>query len=297
MSLPKVIVIVGATATGKSKLAVRLARRVGGEIISADSRQIYKGIDQGSGKIEEREMREVPHHLLSVANPKKQFSVADYQRLASRAIAEILKRGKTPIIVGGTGFYVDAVTKGLVLPAVPPNKKLREQLNNKTTTELATELTRLDPERAKTIDLKNKVRLIRAIEIAKHLGKVPRLKAKSPAHEFLKIGLSVPAEALKRKIRLRLRKRLRTGMAIEIYTLHQKGVPWKRFHELGFDQRYTAMFLQGKLTEKEMLAELLKNNWKYAKRQLTWFKRDSEIKWFDARKYGEILRYVMEKMK
>lgn len=292
MSRKKILVIVGPTAVGKSHLAVRLAKKFDGEVISADSRQIYKGLDLGSAKISEKEMRGVPHHLLSVANPKKQFSAAEYQQKAISAIAEIKKRDKTPVIVGGTGFYIDAVVKGLVLPKVPPNQTLRRELNKKTTIELALELKKLDPARYKNIDLKNKVRLIRAIEIALALGKVPKLTTKTPDYEFIKIGFTLPEETLKRKIRYRLRKRLRSGMAIEIYDLNKKGVPWKRFLELGFEQRYTTLFLRGKISEKEMLVKLLQANMQYVKRQMRWWKRDNEIKWFNPREYGKILKYV-----
>ena len=158
----RVLVIVGPTAAGKSKTAVRLAKRLDGEVISADSRQIYKGLDQSSGKITEEEMKGVPHHLLSLADPKKQFSVAEYKKLAERKIKEIVARGHMPIICGGTGFYIDAVTKGLVLPAVPPDKALRKKLALLDAGQLLKVLKKLDPERAKSIDPKNKVRLIRA---------------------------------------------------------------------------------------------------------------------------------------
>lgn len=292
MQREKILVIVGPTAVGKSALAVRLAKRLGGEIISADSRQIYRGLDLGSGKITRKEMLGVPHHLLDVANPKRQFSVAEYQILANSAIKEILERGNTPVICGGTGFYVDAVTKGMLLPQVPPNPKLRKELALLDGRQLMLTLKKLDKKRAGTVDPNNKVRIIRAIEIAKHLGKVPKLKSAPLPYEFIKIGISLPEITLKRKIKYRLRKRLRAGMAIEIYTLQKKGVPWERFHELGFDQRYTALYLQEKINEREMLAKLLQSNVKYAKRQMTWFKRDKEIKWFDPREYGKILKYA-----
>lgn len=294
--MPKVIVIVGATATGKSFLAVRLARRFNGEIISADSRQVYKGIDTGTGKITRAEMKGVPHHLLDVVDPKRRFSVAEYKKRAEREIKKILSRGKIPIICGGTGFYIDAVVHGIVLPEVPPNKRLRRILNKKETHELLTELKRLDLKRAGSIDPHNKVRIIRAIEIARALGRVPHLRKAPLPYEFIKIGVHLPENTLKRKIKLRLRKRMRGGMAVEIYNLHRRGVPWRRFMELGFDQRYVALYLQKKITNKEMLEELFRSNWQYAKRQRTWFTRDAQIRWFDPRKPGEITRYVKERL-
>ena len=177
---PKIIVVLGQTVTGKSDLAVKVAKKINGEIISADSRQVYKGLDIGTGKITQKEMKGVPHHLLDVANPKRRFTVAQYQKLTISAIAEIVRRDKTPIICGGTGFYIDAITKGVVFPEVPPNLKLRKQLNTKSAIALFEVLKKLDPVRAKNIDPKNKVRLIRAIEIAKSLGKVPKIKETKP---------------------------------------------------------------------------------------------------------------------
>ena len=291
-----VIVIVGQTATGKSKLAVRLAKKFNGEIISADSRQVYRGLDLGTGKISKEEMQDVPHHLLDVVNPKKQFTVAEYKKLAEKKIKEIIARGKIPIICGGTGFYIDAVTKGMILPEVPPNKKLRETLNKKTAPALFKMLQKLDNARAQNIDSNNKVRLIRAIEITKKLGRVPHLAIQPPSYNFIKIGLQVPEKTLKRKIKLRLRKRLRAGMAIEIYEMRKKGVPWKRFIELGFDQRYTALYLQGKINEQEMLEKLFQENWQYAKRQMTWFKRDKDINWFSYKEALKIEKFVKEKI-
>ncbi len=277
---PKVVVIVGQTATGKSALAVRVAKKYNGEIISADSRQVYKGIDLGTGKVTKKEMGGIPHFLIDVANPKKQFSVAEYKKLADKKIEEILNRGHLPIIVGGTGFYIDAVTKGIVLPEVPPNKILRKDLEKKTAGALYNILERLDKVRAKDIDPRNKVRIVRAIEVASALGKVPPITAIVPNYDFIKIGLKFPDEKLKQRIKLRLRKRIRGGMASEIFELRRKGVPWKRFIELGFDQKYIALFLKKKINEKEMLLRLLQANWQYAKRQMTWFKRDTKIKWF-----------------
>src|SRR3989338_6385433 len=198
--IQKVIIILGQTATGKSALAIKIAKKVNGEVISADSRQIYKGLDIGTGKISKREMKGIPHHLLDVANPKHKFSVAEFQQLAISAIAEIISRGKTPIICGGTGFYIDAITKGIVFPEVPPNYPLRKKLAFASDRALMLKLQKLDPERAKNIDPKNKHRLIRAIEIAKTLGKVPKIKVKTLPYKFMKIGLYLPPEKLKKKV-------------------------------------------------------------------------------------------------
>jgi len=268
----KIYVILGQTATGKSDLAVKIAQKIGGEVISADSRQVYKGLDIGTGKITKKEMKGIPHHLLDVATPKKVFSVAEYQKLTIYAIAEIISRGKTPIICGGTGFYIDAITKGLVLPEVPSNKKLRKILEKKSAPEIFKLLKKLDPTRARSIDKNNKVRLIRAIEIVKALGKVPSLKEQKPKYKFIKIGLYLPEKLLKKKIEQRVKKMFKMGLLKEIKKLKSAGVSEKRLREFGFEYN--------KPTPEKVIKETLK----YAKRQMTWFKRDKEIKWFDASK-------------
>lgn len=282
--LPKVIVILGQTATGKSDLAVKVAKKIDGEIISADSRQIYKGLDIGAGKITTKEMRGIPHHLINIASPKRKFTVVEYQKKAIYAMAEIIKRGKTPIICGGTGLYIDAITKGVVFPEVPPNNKLRKILEKKSVLELLKILRKLDRNRAKDIENKNeqnnRVRLIRAIEIARALGRVPRAEATPPPYEFIKIGLYLPQDQLKKKIEKRVRKMFakknRGGLFNEIKKLKKparrggSGVSDKRLKELGFEYFEPTY-------EKVVIQTI-----KYAKRQMTWFKRDKEIKWFDA---------------
>jgi tRNA dimethylallyltransferase len=276
--MKKVIVILGQTATGKSSLAVKIAKKINGEIISADSRQVYKNLDIGTGKITQKEMRGVPHHLLDVANPKQKFTVAEYQKKTIYAMADIFKRGKTPIICGGTGFYIDAITKGIIFPEVPPNLKLRQVLNKKSEIELFKILQKLDKARAKNIDAKNQVRLIRAIELAKALGKVPKITGTKPKYKFIKIGLCLPGDKLKKNVEKRVKKMFKDGLLSEIKKLKRSGVSEKRLQELGFEYY--------KPTPEKVIKETLK----YAKRQMTWFKRDKEIKWFDASKnYRDII--------
>lgn len=275
---PKIIVVCGPTATGKSDYAVTLAKKIGGEVVSADSRQVYKGLDIGSGKITKKEMRGVPHHLLDIASPKSTFTVERFQKLGKKAIADILKRGKTPIICGGTGFYIDALIYESNFPAVPPNKALRTQLEKKSVEELFTLLQEKDPDRANTIDSKNKVRLIRALEIIESLGKVPEIKKESP-YNIEWVGLDFPDEILKERIHTRLIKRVKQGMIQEATTLHTQGLSWKRMRELGLEYRFMADHLTGKLSKAEMITQLEAAIWQYAKRQRTWFKRNKEIKW------------------
>ncbi len=277
---PKIIVIVGPTASGKSDLAVNIAKERNGEIISADSRQVYKGLDIGSGKITKREMRGVPHFLLDVANPKKVFTVADFKRLGQKAIDDILSRGKTPIIVGGTGFYIDTLVFDLDLPEVPPNKILREKLDKKTIEELFAELEKLDPERAEEIDSKNKVRLVRALEIVDALGKIPKVN-RSEKFNIEWIGIDWPDEVLKERIHTRLLKRIKSGMIKESENLHAKGLSYKRMEQFGLEYRYMSRFLKGEISKEEMISELETKIRQYAKRQRTWFKRNKNIKWIN----------------
>jgi len=279
---PLGLVIVGPTASGKSALAVKLAKKFDGEIISADSRQVYRGMNLSSGKITKREMRGVPHYLLDVVNPKQQFSVAQYQKLANKKIAEILKRGKLPIICGGTGFYIQSIVDNLILPEVAPNKKLRAELGKKNTEQLFAILKKIDPERAKNIDAKNPRRLIRAIEIAMALEKVPKLSNIECPLNFIQIGINPPPKVLQKKIYLRLFARIRAGMVAEARLLHKNGVSWKRLESFGLEYKYLALHLQKKITREKMLTGIERDSWLYAKRQLTWFKRDQRIIWLRA---------------
>jgi tRNA dimethylallyltransferase len=277
-SKPKLIVVCGPTATGKSDYAVTLAKKIGGEVVSADSRQVYKGLDIGSGKITKKEMRGVPHHLLGVASPKKVFTVEQFQKLGKKAISNILKKGKTPIICGGTGFYIDALVYESAFPSVGPNKALRKKLEKKSVEELFTLLQVQDLERANSIDSKNKVRLIRALEIVEAIGKVPEIKKESP-YEIEWIGLDFPDEILKERIHTRLLARIKKGMLKEAQNLHTQGLSWKRMRELGLEYRFMADHLTGKILKDEMISLLETAIWHYAKRQRTWFKRNKEIRW------------------
>jgi tRNA dimethylallyltransferase len=288
----KIIVILGATATGKSGLAVKIAKKFKGEVVSADSRQVYKGLDIGTGKITKKEMQGVHHWGLSITSPKNIFSVAEYQKLANEKIKTIFKRSKLPIICGGTGFYIDAVVNNTLLPDVPPDTKLREELDKKSIEELSFILKDLDIDRYKSIDLNNKVRLIRAIEIAKALGKVPVINHAQSPYLFLKIGLKLSDIELKDKINKRLKSRIRQGMIQEAENLHKKGLSFERMKELGLEYRYLANFLEGNITKKEMLEKLEVEIWRYAKRQMTWFKRDKTIKWFHPKEIKNIEKEI-----
>ncbi len=270
----KIIVILGPTASGKSEVAVKLARKIGGEIISADSRQIYKGLDIGAGKITKKEMKGISHHCLGIVSPKKIFNVIDFKKCAEKASKDILNRGKIPIICGGTGFYIGAITGDINIPEIKPDWKLRRQLEKKSTEQLFNTLKKLDPKRAKNIDPKNPRRLIRAIEIARALGKVPKSQISNiKSQNFLIIGVKLSEKELKKRIEKRVKKMFRDGLLNEVKKLRKQGLSWKRLYELGFEYKYPAMLLQGKISKTEMLDKMLLENWHYAKRQMTWFKK------------------------
>lgn len=280
----KIVVIVGPTAVGKSSLAIHLAKQHDGEIISADSRQVYTGLDIGTGKITLKEMEGIPHHLLDVADPTEQFTASDFQRLGRAALRDIQSRGKLPIICGGTGMYVDALLGKMFLPEVAPNPTLRSELAPKSTEELFAILTELDPRRAQTIDKHNPRRLIRAIEITKTLGKVPDLQPttdNAQRNQILWIGINLPPAKLKKNITIRLFVRIsEMNMIDEALQLHKKGLSWKRMEELGLEYRYLARYLQEKVSKADMLRLLEVEIVHYAKRQMVWFKKNTAIHWF-----------------
>jgi tRNA dimethylallyltransferase len=288
--LEKVITILGPTASGKSEIAVNLAKKFKGEVISADSRQVYKGMNIGTGKITKKEMRGIPHYLLDVVSPKKRFDVVQYKKLALKAIEKIFKKGKLPIICGGTGFYIQALIDGIIIPEVKPDYQLRSHLDQLTTEDLFKRLKKLDSKRAKTIDKNNKRRLIRALEIVMKTKKpIPKLKKKPLPYPVLILGIKKEKEELKKLIKKRLLKRLKKGMVAEIKRLKKSGVSWKKLEDFGLEYRYVALYLQGKLKYGEMIEKLQKEIEQYAKRQMTWFRKDKRIHWIKNYKEAEKL--------
>ncbi len=276
---PIIIVIVGPTATGKSDLAVTIAKKIDGEIISADSRQVYKGLDIGSGKITTKEMKGIPHHLLDVVSPTRTFTASQFKTKAEKAINKILKNKKIPIIVGGTGFYIQTITDNIDLPSVKPDKKLRSKLQKKSAEELVAILKSKDPQRLKTIDQKNKVRLIRAIELSEILGYTPKLTKNKSPYSFIKIGLNPGKEEVYEKIKTRLRRRLNQGLIKEVKNLRSQ-LTDRRLRDLGLEYRFINLYLKKELDREMMVKKLETAINQYAKRQTTWFKKDKEISWF-----------------
>lgn len=294
VNLKKILVILGPTASGKSDLAVNIARKIhkdftspygGAEIISADSRQVYKGLDLGSGKITKKEMRNIPHYLLDVASPKKVFTVTQFQKLGQKAIKKIQANNKLPIICGGTGLYIDALVFDKQFPEVPPQPKLRKKLEKLSAQKLFEKLKKLDPQRAKNIDQYNRRRLIRALEIVITTKKpVPQISAQKLKQQTLFIGIKKSSEKLKKLIAKRLAKRLKIGMIKEVEDLHKQGLSWKRLDNLGLEYRFISRYLRGLLDKKEIENLIIKESLKYAKRQMTWFKRNPQIHWITNKK-------------
>ena len=301
----KLVVILGQTASGKTALSIKLALLLssgkakkrfgtnGVEIISADSRQVYKSLNIGSGKITQKEMQGIPHHLLDVASPKRKFTVAQFQKLALKKIKEIQKRNKIPFLVGGTGFYIQLIVDGLIIPEVKPDWKLRKKLAKKSVEELFLMLKKLNPKRAKNIDSKNPHRLIRAIEIALNIKPnqplIPENKRLIwPEFDIIQIGIKKSPDELKKAIHIRLQKRIK-GIISEVKKLNKSGLSFKRLEELGLEYRFVAQYIQGNLTYQEMINKLQKEIEHFAKRQMTWFKKDKRINWVKNYKEAEKL--------
>ena len=287
----RLLVIVGPTSSGKSALAVALAKKLNGEIISADSRQVYRGLTIGTGKITKKEMYDVPHHLLDVASAKNVFTAHDFMRKARAAIEDITARGKLPVVVGGTGFYIDALVGRIALPDVAINEKLRNRLEKKTTMQLFAMLKKTDTRRATTVDPHNKRRLVRALEIVSALGESPSTKIDAP-YEIHWIGLRLPADTLDKKIHLRLLGRMKMGMIAEARRLHANGISYKRMHALGLEYRSLARFLQGDISRAQMTEELDQAIRHYAKRQITYWKRNTDIHWFAPSQVRELEKSI-----
>lgn len=288
----KILVVVGPTAAGKSALAVTLARRLNGEIISADSRQVYRGLDIGTGKITKREMRGIRHHVLDVASPEKTFTAHDFVKKGRMAMTAGAKRGTLSIVAGGTGFYIDALLGRIILPDVPADKQLRSRLKKKSAPELFAMLKKRDPRRASMIDRHNKVRVIRALEIAQTLGRVPQNTENRSRYDVLWVGIALPKKELGKSITARLLACMRRGMVAEARRLHKEGLSYKRMESLGLEYRSLARFLQGKITRADMLIQLDRDIRRYARRQMTYWRRNKNIEWFEPSERRKITRRI-----
>lgn len=303
----KIIVILGPTAGGKTGLAVKLAQKFNGEIVSADSRQVYKGMDVGTGKdlkefsifqpkadppladnfqfsnklkkIEKKS--KIPYHLIDVVSPKTEFNLAKYQKLACKAIDNILKRGKTPILVGGSGLYLQAVVDGYKLSRAKPDKALRAKLEKKNAVQLFALLKKINHKFAGKLnesDRKNKRRLMRYIEIihSPSAGGRQTPSAKQPplGYDFLVLGLTHSREISQKRIYKRLIERLeKEDMTGEVERLRKEGLSWKRLESFGLEYKYVSLYLRKKLTYDEMVKKLFIAIKQFAKKQMAWFRR------------------------
>jgi tRNA dimethylallyltransferase len=285
----KILVILGQTAVGKSAWAVKLAQLYKGEVVSADSRQVYKRLNIGTGKITAAEMQGVPHHLLDIVEVgDARYSVANWKKDAEKVIEEISDRGNLPIICGGTGFYIDALVQNKNYSE--ERVEISPELKAMSTPELFTHLQKLDPARASTIDPHNRRRLERAISLAEAHGKVPTVTAQPrPDWQIKTIGLTLPDNILKERIIKRLDERLTGGMIDEVKNLLAEGVLPERLKELGLEYKYITLHLEGTLTAEELRTALINKIWQYARRQRTWWRKDSSIEWIDARDEKAIL--------
>lgn len=289
-----VIAVIGPTSTGKSDVAVDIAINFKGEVVSADSRQVYQGLDIGTGKITEEEMSGVPHYMLDVASPNERYTVQEYKKQAEEVIENIHKSNKLPIVCGGTGFYISALMDNIEFPKVSPDSDFRKKCEEEDSTVLFEMLKNEDPKRAESIDPSNKRRVIRALEVVKHLGSVPDVKKKGSLYNKLFIGLDRDSEELKERIEKRLLKRLEAGMIEEAERLHENGLTFDRMEELGLEYRYLAQFLKEEITKADMVNRIKTASWQYVKRQRQWFKRDDRVHWFHPDDRDEIFTAINE---
>lgn len=289
-------VVLGATATGKTALAVKLAQVKHGEIISADSRQVYRGLDLGTGK-DLQEYGSIPYHLIDVCDLSREFTVFHFQQEVYRIFPQLIEKDALPIIAGGTGLYLDAILRGYELIPVPEDPALRKELASKTLPELQDMLIALKPDIHNKTDLEQPDRLVRAIEIARyrqehpesaavHLHNVPPIKPKI-------YGISFERSILRERIRRRLIARIDAGMIEETEQIHAQGYSWERLESLGLEYRFTAQYLQGKIESKEAYIEqLYRAIGQFAKRQETWFRRMErngiEIEWIDGNEAAQL---------
>jgi len=276
---PPVLAIVGPTASGKTSLSIELAQQFNGEVISADSRQVYRGMDLGTGKVTRLEMKDVTHHLIDIANPTEVYTGADFKHDANVVLSDIVARKKLPIIAGGTFFYLELLRGTMSVAPVPPDPELRAVLETKSTAELQRQLAAMDITHSAVIDTSNRRRLIRAIEIINTLGVLPSVEPIPSPYDWLTIGIEVPADILAERTHRRILERLDQGMIEEVEVLHKQGVSWERLDSFGLEYRYIARYLQKTITKETMIEELSTKTRQFVKRQRTWLKRDKSIIW------------------
>ncbi|WP_044894154.1 tRNA (adenosine(37)-N6)-dimethylallyltransferase MiaA [Bacillus alveayuensis] len=306
----KLVVIIGPTAVGKTKLSIELAKRLDGEIISGDSMQVYKGMDIGTAKIKPEEMDGIPHHLIDIKEPTESFSVAEFQQMVRPLITEITKRGKLPMIVGGTGLYIQSVIYDYQFSDAPSDDNYRRRLETFAAecgvVALHEKLKEIDPQSAERIHPNNVRRVIRAMEIFHCTGKTMTEWQKQQTPDLLYdvalVGLTMEREQLYRRINERVEQMMAEGLLDEVKTLYEQGVrDCQSIQAIGYKEMYE--YLDGGISLAEAVEQLKQNSRRYAKRQLTWFRNKMTVQWFDmtdlenfSTKVDEILHYIAGKL-
>jgi len=287
MNLKKIIIILGPTASGKTELSIKLAERFNGEIISADSRQIYKEMNIGTAKVKKEETERIPHHLIDIRKPNQEFNVAIYKELAINKIKEIQEKRKLPFLVGGTGLYIKSVVENIKFPKVPPQKELREKLGRKSEKELFNIYKKLDPEGSEKIKKNNKRRLIRAIEVSKVTGK-PFWKQRGKGEKIfdsLQVGINLPKKELDQRIEKRVENMIGLGLKKETKKLVKKYGWIPILQTIGYQE--WKEYFEEEINEEEVKNKIITHTKQFAKRQMTWFKRNNKIKWIQNYKEAE----------
>jgi len=300
----KVLIILGPTAVGKSKLAIELAKRLDGEIISADSMQVYFGMDIGTAKPSNEELEEVPHHLINIIPPDKNWSVSDFVSNARNIIEDIIKKGKLPIVVGGTGLYLNALIEGYAFPMIEANKDVRERLEGEAkaygSLHLYEKLKKVDPDSAEKIHYNDLKRMIRALEVYELTGKpISKMQSKdeeSLPYELVIVGLDMDRKKLYEKIEERVDQMLKSGLVAEVQGLIKEGYDRKLTSMQAIGYKEVAEHLHGKYTLDELINILKQNTRNFAKRQMTWFRRFKNVNWFDVEKMsiGDIIKLIKQ---
>jgi tRNA dimethylallyltransferase len=271
---PKLVVIFGPTASGKSELALKLAKKFNGEIINADSRSVYRGFDIGTAKPSKREMKIVPHHLFDIIDANKEFGLGEYKKLADKKIADIWKRGRLPFLVGGTGLYIQAVIENWQIPSRRSNQALRDELESMSLHDLLHELNEVDYKTFQVIDKQNKRRVVRALEVYFTTGEsfVAQKKKAEPLYDCLILSLSVPRKKLYKNIDERVDKMLKDGLEKEVLELSKK-YSWSKYAMSGIGYRQWRPYFDGKCTRDTVIERIKFDNHAYARRQLTWLRK------------------------
>ena len=302
MNKPKVIVICGPTASGKTALSIELAKKINGEIISSDSMQIYKDMDIGTAKPTKQEMQEVKHYLLDFVEPDQRYSVAQFKKDAEKAIEEILAKNKVPIIVGGTGLYVDSLIYGIEYQEIELDKKYREELEEKAQKEgletLYEQAQKIDPQAMEKISANDKKRILRILEIYHSTGKTKtqqeiESRKNEVKYDYKVFALNIEREKLYERINKRVDIMIKQGLIQEVENLCSKYTEFPTAMQ-GLGYKEVVEYLQGKISEQEMIEKIKMETRRYAKRQLTWFRKNKQTIWLDATKGKENVEIILK---